>query len=186
LGYRRCFSSSVRALPRSTQGVCWYRYKFHGYIEIRRRRRFWRAVCHQVDISFDPPDHIVDRQPHRCCGWHFRCHQQRLSILGSPLRKAVLCLLGDCPLVSFLEGFDGPPEQDTNNHHCVVHSISFHLLPPMGENRSLLGQVYRSQLSAVRSYLLIFWSPKNPQCTYAFVTHVKLNSQHRTRILKSA
>ena len=69
--------------------------------------------------------------------------------MGAALWEAVLCILGDCPSVSVLEGFGWKAKQDTNNCHCLVHSAGFNLLAPLGPDCSFPGKECRPSSGGV-------------------------------------
>ncbi len=126
------FSSLVCRLPRVAQSVRGYRHEFHRDVQIFGGRRFWRAIRLQVDYTPNSPHHFVGRKPRgRCCG-NRRCDLQRVRILGSSLREAVLRILGDCSLVPVPQGFNGATKPHTHNCDCVVRSFGLHLLSSMG------------------------------------------------------
>lgn len=56
--------------------------------------------------------------------------------MGSSLREAVLCILGDRASVSIPERFGWKAKQDPNNCYRLVHSAGFNLLTPLGPCRS--------------------------------------------------
>ena len=154
LGDWRSLCTSVCTLSRSLEGVCGNRHEFHCYLKVGWGWEFWWAVCVQVDVASDSPDHVVDCQPSWSCGWHFGCYQQWLSIMGSSIRKTVFCLLGDCPPVPIFERIDGSSKPNAHNCDCVVDSSCFHLLPSVGTNQPIRCKVKRPQLGGVWAHVL--------------------------------
>ena len=76
--------------------------------------------------------------------------------MGSTLRKAVLCNLGDPPPLPFPEGSHGETEPYTDHRHRLVHPPCFHILTAVGEDRSLHITYSESYFpGAVRCKLLI-------------------------------
>lgn len=57
--------------------------------------------------------------------------------MGSTIREAVLCNLGDPPPLPFPEGSHGEAEPHTNHRHRLVRPSCFHILAAVGEDRPL-------------------------------------------------
>ncbi|KAG0449333.1 hypothetical protein HPP92_027352, partial [Vanilla planifolia] len=125
---------------------------------IGRRRRLCRALRLQMDEPSCPAHH----RPRHKHGGHRRrrvlCHQQWVPVLGSSLWEALLLLLGHRPSLSFPQGSAGPAEQDAHHCHRLVDPSRFHILPPLGADRSF--HFFFSEgggCGAVWNQLLILW-----------------------------
>lgn len=108
-----------------------------------------------MDSSSHSTNHRPTCEPHRHCGWCLLCCKQRVPIVGSALWEALLCLMGHCPSLPFLERSIGKTEPNTDHRHCLVCSSRFHLFVALGQDQSLcLRQSQCQQLQWPRRCLL--------------------------------
>lgn len=169
LGHWRDVGSSLCRLPRPPEGTRRHRHQLHGHVQgVRRGRGLFRALRVQMDVPHHPSNNSPHCQPSRHCSRRLVRHQQRLSVMGASLRKAVLRRLGDRPPLSFPERSAGAAESDSDDRHRLVHSACLHFLPALGPDRPLhIGGHQESCTRPVRCQLLRLvrlWPPASLPC----------------------